>query len=69
MINWTGYYQDYRSESYHHPDQQQFDFLQDIEPAKVIETKSITIEKHARKKNKKKKPKLPTKVVIIEEDK
>ena len=57
-----------RSEAYHHPDQQQFDFLQDVEPAKVIEAESVTIEKHARKKNKKKQPKLPTKVVIIEAD-
>ena len=28
-----------RTEAYHHPDQQQFYFLQDIEPAKVIETR------------------------------
>ena len=26
-----------RSEVYHHPDQKQFDFLQDVEPAKVID--------------------------------
>ena len=39
-----------RSEAYHHSDQQQFDFLQDVEPAKVIETESVTIEKHTRKK-------------------
>ena len=58
-----------RFEAYHHPDQKQFDFLQDVEPAKVIDTESVTIEKHTRKKNKKKKPKLPTKVVIIEADK
>jgi transposase len=58
-----------RSEAYHHPDQKQFDFLQDAEPAKVIDTASVTIEKHTRKKNKKKKPQLPTKVVIIEADK
>ena len=58
-----------RSEVYHHPDQKQFDFLQDVEPAKVIDTESVTIEKHTRKKNKKKKPKLPTKVVITEADK
>ena len=32
-----------RTEAYHHPDQQQFDFLQDVEPAKVIETESVTI--------------------------
>jgi len=57
-----------RSEAYHHPDQQQFDFLQDVEPAKVIDTESVTIEKHTRKKTKKKKPKLPTKVVIIESE-
>ena len=25
-----------QSEAYHHPDQQQFDFLQDVEPEKVI---------------------------------
>ena len=43
--------------------------MQDVEPAKVIETESVTIEKHPRKKNKKKQPKLPTKVVIIEADK
>jgi transposase len=58
-----------RSEAYHHPDQQQFDFLEAIEPAKVAETEIVTIEKYTRKKNKKKKPRLPTKVVIIEADK
>ena len=35
-----------RSESYHHLDQQQFDFLPDIEPAKVAKTESIIIKKH-----------------------
>ena len=41
-----------RSEVYHHPDQQHLNFLQDVEPAKVIETESVTIEKHTRKKTK-----------------
>ena len=39
-----------RSEAYHHPGQQQFYFLQDVEPAKVIETESVTIEKYRGKK-------------------
>ena len=41
-----------RSEAYHHPNRQQFDFLQDDAPAKVIEIDSVTIAKHTHKKQK-----------------
>ena len=41
-----------RSEAYYHPNRQQFDFLQDDEPTKVIEIDSVTIAKHTHKKQK-----------------